>query len=73
MPVSVGKIYRQVSDTANPLLPNDMNVEHDRSLIVSYNYTITPKMVNEFRFGFTNSLMNITFPIQGATADNHWV
>ncbi len=24
--------------------------------IVSYNYTITPKMVNEFRFGFTNSL-----------------
>ena len=47
-----------------------MNVEHDRSLIVSYNYTITPKMVNEFRFGFTNSLINTSFPIQGATADN---
>jgi outer membrane receptor protein involved in Fe transport len=45
-------------------------VEHDRSLIVSYNYTITPKMVNEFRFGFTNSLINTSFPIQGATADN---
>jgi hypothetical protein len=59
-----------LSDTANPLLPNDLNVEHDRSLIVSYNYAITPKMVNEFRFGFTNSLIDTTFPIQGAAADN---
>jgi hypothetical protein len=58
------------SDTANPLLPDDINVEHDRSFIVSYNYTITPKMVNEFRFGFTNSLIDTVFPIQGATADN---
>src|SRR5580704_10307755 len=33
------------SDVANPLLPNDIDIEHDRSLIVSYNYTITPKMV----------------------------
>jgi len=55
---------------ANPLLPNDLDTEHDRSLIVSYNYTITPKMVNEFRFGFTNSLIYQQFPIEGATADN---
>ena len=27
-------------------------------------------MVNEFRFGFTNSLIDTTFPIQGASADN---
>jgi Carboxypeptidase regulatory-like domain len=60
-----------VSDVANPLLPNDVDFEHDRSLIVSYNYTITPKMVNEFRFGFTNSLTDQTFPIQGASADNN--
>jgi hypothetical protein len=60
----------QLGLPANPLLPNDINVEHDRSLIVSYNYTITPKMVNEFRFGFTNSLVNTSFPIQGATADD---
>jgi hypothetical protein len=59
-----------LTDSANPLLPDDINVEHDRSLIVSYNYTITPKMVNEFRFGFTNSLIDTTFPIQGAAADN---
>jgi len=58
------------TDTVNPLLPDDINVEHDRSFIVSYNYTITPKMVNEFRFGFTNSLIDTVFPIQGAAADN---
>ncbi len=59
-----------LTDTANPLLPDDINVEHDRSFLVSYNYTISPKMVNEFRFGFTHSLIDTTFPIQGATADN---
>jgi len=59
-----------LTDTANPLLPNDLNVEHDRSFLLSYNYTISPKMVNEFRFGFTHSLIDTTFPIQGATADN---
>lgn len=59
-----------LTDTANILLPDDINVEHDRSLLVSYNYTISPKMVNEFRFGFTHNLINTTFPIQGATADN---
>ncbi|MGA2215542.1 MAG: carboxypeptidase-like regulatory domain-containing protein, partial [Bryobacteraceae bacterium] len=58
------------SGPVNPLLPNDIDTEHDRSLIVSYNYTITPKMVNEFRFGFTNSLNFQQFPISGATADN---
>jgi Carboxypeptidase regulatory-like domain len=60
----------QLGLPANPLLPNDINVEHDRSMIVSYNYTISPKMVNEFRFGFTNSLIDTTFPIQGAVADD---
>jgi hypothetical protein len=60
-----------VSDVANPLLPNDVDFEHDRSLIVSYNYTISPKMVNEFRFGFTNSLIDQSFPIAGAVADDN--
>ncbi|MBV8845117.1 MAG: carboxypeptidase regulatory-like domain-containing protein [Bryobacterales bacterium] len=59
-----------LTETANPLLPNDLNIEHDRSLIVSYNYAITPRMVNEFRFGFTRSLIDTTFPIQGAVAAN---
>ena len=59
-----------LTETANPLLPNDLNVEHDRSFVVSYNYAITPKMVNEARFGFTTSLIDTTFPIQGAAAIN---
>jgi hypothetical protein len=58
------------SGPVNPLLPDDVDTEHDRSFIVSYNYTITPRMVNEFRFGFTNSLIYQQFPIQGAVADD---
>jgi hypothetical protein len=58
------------SGPVNPLLPDDIDTEHDRSFIVSYNYTISPKMVNEFRFGFTTSLIYQQFPIQGATADD---
>jgi hypothetical protein len=59
-----------LTNTANPLLPDDINVEHDRSFIASYNYAITPRMVNEFRFGFTYNLIDTTFPIEGASADN---
>ncbi|HUA20977.1 MAG TPA: carboxypeptidase regulatory-like domain-containing protein [Bryobacteraceae bacterium] len=58
------------SGPVNPLLPDDIDTEHDRSFIVSYNYTISPKMVNEFRFGFTTSLIYQQFPIQGAAADD---
>ena len=35
---------------------------------MSYNYVITPKLINEFRFGLTNFTVNETFPIQGAQA-----
>jgi len=59
-----------VSDTVNLLLPNDRNVEHDRSLLISHNLTIGPRMFNEARFGFTTSVTNQSFPIQGAAADN---
>ena len=41
---------------------------HNRSLLVSYTYTITPKVVNEFRFGFTNAITSVGFPIEGADA-----
>lgn len=58
------------SGPVNPLLPNDIDTEHDRSLIVSYNYAINRKMVNEFRFGFTNNFLYQAFPIEGAGADN---
>ena len=41
---------------------------HNRSLLVSHTYTITPKLLNEFRFGFTNVTTSVNFPIQGSTA-----
>jgi hypothetical protein len=58
----------QVADVANPLLPNDVDTEHDRSFLVSHNYVITPRLVNEFRFGFTHTLLSPNFPIEGAAA-----
>ena len=56
------------SDYANPFLPNDEDSVHNRSFLVSHTYTITPKLLNEFRYGFTNVSTNVNFPIQGSTA-----
>jgi hypothetical protein len=58
-------------DVANPLLPNDTDLIHNRSLLVSHTYTITPRLLNELRFGFTNVLTQVNFPIEGATALQH--
>ena len=41
---------------------------HNRSLLVSYTYAITSRIVNEFRFGFTNVTTSVGFPIEGADA-----
>jgi Carboxypeptidase regulatory-like domain len=56
------------ADYANPLLPNDSDSVHNRSLLVSHTWVITPRLVNEFRFGFTNATTSVGFPIQGADA-----
>ena len=53
---------------ANNFLPNDGANERNRSFVLSYNYAITPRLLNEFRFGFTNYNENDTFPISGANA-----
>jgi hypothetical protein len=58
----------QVADVANPLLPNDVDIEHDRSFLISHNYAIRPTLLNEFRFGFTHTLLSPYFPIEGASA-----
>jgi hypothetical protein len=55
-------------DYANPLLPNDSDSVHNRSLLASYTYTISLKLLNEFRFGFTNVTTSVGFPIEGAAA-----
>ena len=57
-------------DVANPFLPDDVDSVHNRSLLVSDTYTITPKILNEFRYGFTNVITSVNFPIQGSTALN---
>jgi hypothetical protein len=56
------------SSVANPFLPDDVDSIHNRSLLVSDTYTITPHLLNEFRFGFTNVTTSVNFPIQGSTA-----
>jgi hypothetical protein len=55
-------------DYANPLLPDDIDSVHNRSFLVSHTYAITPRMLNEFRFGFTNVITSVDFPIEGAAA-----
>jgi hypothetical protein len=55
-------------DYANPLLPDDSDSVHNRSLLVSHTWVFTPRLLNEFRFGFTNVITSIGFPIEGADA-----
>ena len=55
-------------EVANPFLPNDVDGIHNRSLLVSHTYTVTPRLLNEFRFGFTNVITTVNFPIQGSAA-----
>jgi hypothetical protein len=55
-------------DYANPLLPDDADSVHNRSLLVSHTYTINSALVNEFRYGFTNVTTSVGFPIEGAAA-----
>jgi hypothetical protein len=56
------------SDFANAFLPDDVDSIHNRSLLVSDTYTITPKLLNEARYGFTNVGTSVNFAIQGAAA-----
>src|ERR1700678_4502280 len=56
------------TDFANLFLPDDSDSIHNRSLLISHTYTITPKLLNEFRYGFTDVTTSIDFPIQGSTA-----
>jgi Carboxypeptidase regulatory-like domain/TonB dependent receptor len=56
------------SDAANPFLPNDVDSIHNRSFLLSHTYAITPRLLNEFRYGFTNVTTSVDFPIQGSDA-----
>jgi Carboxypeptidase regulatory-like domain len=55
-------------NVVNPLLPNDVDTEHDRSFLVSHSYDISSRLLNEFRYGFTDTILSPNFGIEGATA-----
>jgi hypothetical protein len=55
-------------NVVNPLLPNDIDTEHDRSFLISHNYVINSRLLNEFRYGFTDTILSPDFPIEGAAA-----
>jgi len=47
--------WKNISSTSPTwqLLPADTSYTHARNMVVSHNYTISPQLLNEFRFGFT--------------------
>src|SRR5260370_42629294 len=53
--------------TVNNFLPPDSDLEHNNNLIVSHNYAITDRLVNEARFGLSFYQLQVLFPIQGST------
>src|SRR6202790_2273930 len=55
-------------NTVDDFLPPDNDVENNKNLIISHNFTITDHLVNEARFGLSYYQLDVTFPIQGATA-----
>jgi hypothetical protein len=57
------------SSQVETLLPSRTVNETDQNLILSYNYSIKPALVNEFRFGLSRWLLNQNFPINGVKAD----
>jgi Carboxypeptidase regulatory-like domain/TonB dependent receptor len=57
------------SSQVETLLPSRTVNETDQNLILSYNYSIKPALVNEFRFGLSRWLLNQNFPINGVQED----
>src|SRR6202000_814999 len=46
----------------------DVDSTHNRSFLLSHTYAMTSKLLNEFRYGFTNVTTSVNFPIQGSDA-----
>ena len=47
------------------LAPTTDNIDQNRSLVVSHNYAITPRILNEFRLGFTANRNGGNFSFDG--------
>jgi hypothetical protein len=59
------KNISQISPT-RLLFPPDDNFNENRNLVISHNYTISPRWLNEFRFGLSRNFRGGSFPIDGA-------
>ena len=57
------------SKQVETLLPSRSVNETDQNLVLSYNSTIRPTLVNEFRFGLSRWALDQKFPINGVQAD----
>ncbi len=63
-----GRLSFKDQDTVSPMvftLPADTSYNDSRSLAVSHVYTITPTLVNEFRFGFAINDSATTYNFDG--------
>ena len=47
------------------LIPEGSNIDQARILVIAGNYNFTPRIVNEFRFGFTLDTLGTTNPFDG--------
>lgn len=56
------------STGVNTLLPSSQFDELNRNLVISYNYALTPSLLNEFRFGLSLWRDSEVFPIKGTAA-----
>jgi len=63
-----GRFSWKNQDQTNPTafaLPADTSYNNSRSLVVSHNYTLTPSLLNEFRFGISNNNSATTYNFDG--------
>jgi Carboxypeptidase regulatory-like domain/TonB dependent receptor len=54
----------------NLLVPSESIVDNYKMLVASWNWTIRPNLINEFRFGFTLNNYTQTLPFNGASFTN---
>lgn len=59
--------YKNISQLSPQqlLFPSSSNYDHVRMLVASATYTLTPTMLNEFRFGITNNISGNSNPFGG--------
>ncbi|MBV8731775.1 MAG: TonB-dependent receptor, partial [Acidobacteriia bacterium] len=50
------------------LLPPVTNDERNRNLLAADSFTISPNVINEFRFGYSDLTLGQTFPFSGSSA-----